>query len=572
MVWKPNIVGIINTLRRPVTIQYPFEKLKVSENYRGVPAVNPQLCTSCGRCVDVCPNKCTIFEDYNGKKVPNLYAARCMFCGLCVEVCPTGARVNTPLYELAAYKREATVYSPAELYEMIKKLGKLSERKDNKVSSPTAGGREERCIACLECERACPVDAISHKDINLSKKKAKREIKIDYGACIFCGKCIEACPENVLYYFDREDDKKESFSWIKDIPAKPKEVDTYYHLLEKEVIEPRFCSHCTACITVCPVNRISGVDTYIHEIPEIPCTNCSLCYRVCPRVAYQNPKGMGSYIEFTSARSRRFEGQDGAIGTESLVAAFELGIIDTAIILSRTPDWKPVIRIARNKKELLDGLKSKYTTSDMLTGLKLASRVARKGIGMACIPCQEEGLENILKHAPHLAEKVKFVLGLFCFENFYWHKLHKEFFAEKHGIDLRGLIREDIRKGRLTIMVMDIVTKEGRKYEWRVKELEEYALEGCEICQHFTNINADISVGGAGSELGYNTVFIRTETGKRIFDYLREKGYIEEVEDEEKKKEAYKGAEFLANLKIKQRQKALNEYFEVKGMKKGEKE
>jgi len=560
MVWKPNIIGMLNIFRRPVTLQYPFEKLEVGGRYRGIPAVNPEICTSCSRCVEVCPNKCTVFSDYKGRQIPNWYGARCMFCALCIEVCPTGARVSTPLYELASYTREATLFEPGELEKVVQGYGKLSEKPYNTLDAPVA--KEEVCIACLECKRICPVTAISNVD-----RETKRTITIDYNTCIFCGKCIAICPVNALYYKEREKKENEKFSWNKGIPRRPDDVDTYYHLLDKEVIAPRFCSHCTACITVCPVERIEGADTYVHEIVEIPCTNCSLCYRVCPRVKYANPKMMGEYIEAASAKSKRFKGQDGAIGTESLVAAFELGIVDAAVVVTRTEDWKPMIRIARNPKELLEGLRTKYATSDMLTGLKIANQVSKKGIALVGIPCQIEGYDSMKNIAPHLTEKVKFVLGLFCFENFYWHRLHKEFFEEKNNIDLKGLQKEDIRKGKLTIMVMDIITKEGKKFKWEVKDLEEYALEGCSMCQHFTNLTADVVVGGAGSERGFNTVMVRSETGKRIFEHLKKNGYIEEA-PEEKRAEALKGAQFLAELKIKQH--PLDTYLSFRQQKKGE--
>jgi formate hydrogenlyase subunit 6/NADH:ubiquinone oxidoreductase subunit I len=119
MVRKPTIIGFKHLFRRPVTVQYPFESFEVGPNYRGIPAVNFDTCTSCERCTDVCPNKCTIMVEYNGKMVPNWYGGRCMFCYLCVEVCPTGARTNTPIYELAEYTREDTLYNPESLIPLV---------------------------------------------------------------------------------------------------------------------------------------------------------------------------------------------------------------------------------------------------------------------------------------------------------------------------------------------------------------------------------------------------------------------------------------------------------------------
>lgn len=45
----------------------------------------------------------------------------------------------------------------------------------------------ERCISCMACKRACPVD-LSPKEISRSSE------------CIRCGKCVEACPEKCLHF------------------------------------------------------------------------------------------------------------------------------------------------------------------------------------------------------------------------------------------------------------------------------------------------------------------------------------------------------------------------------------
>ncbi len=308
MLWKPTLLGFKHLFRRPVTVQYPFEKFKLGPNYRGIPAVNFDTCTSCERCTDVCPNKCTVMVEYNGKRIPNLYAGRCMFCYLCVEVCPTGARTNTPIYELAEYSREATLYDPEKLVAIVK--GDLKKEPAPKVPIVS----EETCINCLQCREICPVDAITTVDI-----QRKRAFTLNYDTCIYCGKCIDICPPQALSYNQQKVEKGEKLEWSRDIPLKDIEVENYYKLLNKKVIEPHWCSHCTACVVSCPVDRIIGGDQEISEDLDIPCTDCSLCVRACPRYDYMNPVGLGDYLEVMSARSTRFEGQDGALATELFV-------------------------------------------------------------------------------------------------------------------------------------------------------------------------------------------------------------------------------------------------------------
>jgi uncharacterized protein (DUF362 family)/Pyruvate/2-oxoacid:ferredoxin oxidoreductase delta subunit len=47
------------------------------------------------------------------------------------------------------------------------------------------------CIACFDCERACPMKVITI----IETKKGEQRPKIDYSGCISCYTCIEVCPE-----------------------------------------------------------------------------------------------------------------------------------------------------------------------------------------------------------------------------------------------------------------------------------------------------------------------------------------------------------------------------------------
>jgi coenzyme F420 hydrogenase subunit beta len=534
MVRKPTILGFKHLFRRPVTVQYPFDRFKVGPNYRGIPAVNFDTCTSCERCTDVCPNKCTLMVEYKGKMVPNWYGGRCMFCYLCIEVCPTGARTNTPIYELAEYTREDTLYNPESLIPLVTEELKT-------IFSPNVPIVDDNvCINCLLCREICPVDAISTTDI-----KKKRSFKLDYDTCTFCGKCIDICPPQALSYKRIDVKKADKLEWTKDIPVKDVDVENYYKLLDKKVIEPHWCSHCTACVGSCPVERIVGGDQEISEDLDIPCTDCSLCVRVCPRYEYENIKGLGDYLEVFSARSTRFEGQDGGLATDMFVTAMEMGIIDTAIVVSSDDKWRPYLKIARTPEEILMGRKTKYALADVLTALKAADRVSKKGIGIVGVPCQIEGYDSMRDKIGYFTRKVKLVLGIFCTENFYYKRFYEEFISETMGIKPGDLKRTDMKKGVLTI-----TPQEGEERKIKLKEIEHYALLGCHICQHFINQTADVSLGGSGSEPGYSSAFVRNENGKKVLDYMKEKGYIE-LAPEEKLEQVMKTNTFMTKYKAK---------------------
>ncbi len=98
--------------RRPITVQYPYEKLIPSERFRGRIHFEFDKCIACEVCVRVCPINLPVvdweFDKASKKKKLNHYSIDfgvCIFCGNCVEYCPTNCLSFTEEYELCVYDR-----------------------------------------------------------------------------------------------------------------------------------------------------------------------------------------------------------------------------------------------------------------------------------------------------------------------------------------------------------------------------------------------------------------------------------------------------------------------------------
>ncbi|MBD2359678.1 NAD(P)H-quinone oxidoreductase subunit I [Anabaena minutissima FACHB-250] len=98
--------------RRPITVQYPYEKLIPSERFRGRIHFEFDKCISCEVCVRVCPINLPVvdweFDQATKKKKLKHYSIDfgvCIFCGNCVEYCPTNCISFTEEYDLCTYDR-----------------------------------------------------------------------------------------------------------------------------------------------------------------------------------------------------------------------------------------------------------------------------------------------------------------------------------------------------------------------------------------------------------------------------------------------------------------------------------
>lgn len=143
---------MILTLRhffsKPVTVQYPYEKLKHKDRFRGQlkmvidPETKEPHCTACGLCAKNCPDRLIVVEveKVDGKRVLKNWQfnlGACMFCGLCVEACPFDAITMSKEYELAVYNPRRLLYNKERLLEdpVLKPKEKKAAKKEGQTTS-----------------------------------------------------------------------------------------------------------------------------------------------------------------------------------------------------------------------------------------------------------------------------------------------------------------------------------------------------------------------------------------------------------------------------------------------------
>ena len=115
-------------VQKPVTINYPFEKGKLSPRFRGEHALRrypngEERCIACKLCEAVCPALAITIEseprDDDSRRTTryDIDMTKCIYCGLCEEACPVDAIVQGPNYEFAKETREELFYDKEKLLE-----------------------------------------------------------------------------------------------------------------------------------------------------------------------------------------------------------------------------------------------------------------------------------------------------------------------------------------------------------------------------------------------------------------------------------------------------------------------
>ncbi|TXT66322.1 MAG: Coenzyme F420 hydrogenase subunit beta [Promethearchaeota archaeon] len=332
---------------------------------------------------------------------------------------------------------------------------------------------------------------------------------------------------------------------------KNKEVIKIFKDLKEEVIDENICCACGACVAYCEsqsfdvIEMIDNTPHFKSAANEENCTECGLCYFICPQTAplldimnetYQVKDNVGPYKDIIAAKTTdellMKIGQDGGVVTTILMYLFNTYQIDAAIVSEYDKELRPQPKLIFNPEELKNSAGTRYSISSQIHPLKDLYNIPAKileeksifnidqlNIAFVGTPCQVRALRKMKLLNVKPAHVVKYIISLFCFENFNYNELY-DIFQKKKKIEASDIKKTAI-KGKFIVE-----TSSDTTYEFELKELDNAVRSNCKNCDEFTGRFSDISVGSSGAPEGYSMIITRTEQGDEVIKKMMAQNYI----------------------------------------------
>lgn len=298
----------------------------------------------------------------------------------------------------------------------------------------------------------------------------------------------------------------------------------------KVILGTDLCTRCGACKGVCDILHpdIEIID-FSNGEPKLKdrdlCTGCGTCIDICPQTKYdynltniykESVKSDLGYLNggplAIEGSELRFPVQDGGIVSAMVMNAIKSNYVDAAVLTRRDEKWIPITEIVTDPNEIYKYAGSKYTTSKPIPKLLEALANYTKVLFVG-LPHQVKAARKIqlYKKLDLGGKNLKAIIGLFCMHSFEYEKLFR----------ILRINPEEIDKMEMHHGIMASITKNKTILQRSIEELNSAVNSYCHACNDFTSELADISVGTVGAFKDRNTVLIRNQIGKELFEISR---------------------------------------------------
>ena len=328
--------------------------------------------------------------------------------------------------------------------------------------------------------------------------------------------------------------------------------------LINEVHDKGLCGECGGCVSFCSSNEydVIGFEEGKPYSPPIyinkeNCLECGICYYICPqthildddlnntfRFSDFHSEPLGFFQEVNSCQSLDEDflkhGTDGGVVNSIISYLLEKKIIDGAIVAKTKVPFSRDAAFVDDKDGLIQSSGATLEISSQLDEIQKFCTYTHsisklnfykfKKLAVVGTPCQIYTIRCMQDLGVTPSENVEICLGLFCYENFLFDKSQVEKFETEFNVKFENIVKINIKENLI------LKLKNGGSGERIVKipfdKLKDYMRPACNACSDFTNIYADISFGGLGSEDKFTTVVPRTNKGMELISKVLDANVI----------------------------------------------
>ena len=316
--------------------------------------------------------------------------------------------------------------------------------------------------------------------------------------------------------------------------------------LDSQVIQEGLCTGCGACQGLCPYwDSAQG-----RTIAYFDCARTDgRCQRFCPRMptdiaelrkqAFGQEKvldGIGPFRSLLLARAAdpqiRAGAQHGGVVTALCELALKEGLIDAAALTHAHGALDPEGMLVTDPEKVRECSGSSYQIPPTLAVVNRALKEEKyKKIGLVGTPCKTLAAYKMMYGTPpegyEPVRGISLVIGLFCGWGLDWDGLRE--LAERHA-DTGSIRHMDIPPSKYHCLQ---ITADSGTVSVNLDEVVPIVREACHYCADMSCEFADLSVGGARSEDGWdvdkkwNQIIVRSRKGEELIGLAREKGILE---------------------------------------------
>lgn len=303
------------------------------------------------------------------------------------------------------------------------------------------------------------------------------------------------------------------------------------------VLDSKLCVSCGICAAICPKQCIKMNYEEGQELPVIDgekCINCKKCEIVCgqhEKLMKEDSfpvaeKDLECYSAWIQESEQLKKSTSGGIVTALIETLLFDNSYEIAYLVSDVTSKERLSAKGYRKGEELDPTrKSKYVPVSYRIAVQEILKEPNRHVILVATPCVIKNLINVMEMF-HLKRENFLLIGLFCdktlnyniipyFEHFSAKKMSHLYFREKGKSGWPGDVKICFEDGSYKYLPR-LVRAFAKDY---------FQLESCLYCFDKLNSLADISVGddytSRKTKEGKNSVIVRTEKGKQVFQKLK---------------------------------------------------